>query len=636
MKPLKQEKLYSLLGSLAHEEEYVFLDSVRVDNENSQSLLFCNPIERIDFHADDDPELFISQLESHLQQGSYLAGWIGYEFGYLLEEQLAPLLPESVRGKPLASFGVFKEAMVHNHRQGDGGFPENNGIEHTDFSIQSVVPSQEKDDYVKAIHKIKEYIAAGDTYQVNYTLKLLFEITGSVEGLYAHLRANQSVAYAAMIQLGGEQILSLSPELFFRIQGDRVMVRPMKGTMGRGRNLEEDESFCIALSQDPKNRSENVMIVDLLRNDLGRLTHECGDNKVVTSSLFTVERYESVLQMTSTVYTETDSNVLSQVSLLAFLRALFPCGSVTGAPKIRTMEIIRELEEAPRGVYTGAVGYFAPNGDGVFNVPIRTIRIKGGEGEMGIGSGIVHDSIPEQEWEECLLKANFLTKSQPVFSLFETMLLDGEKGFWLKELHLSRLERSATYFSFHYDHEAILEKLDEVEQAKRNRWQRVRLSLQKDGSLSTEVVDCAEPVSRSLPPKPLPVHDGLPAIALSQEAIDSSSPFFFHKTTRRELYTQAFQRAQQMGLFDMIFVNERKEVTEGSISNIILYKDGRYITPTVSSALLAGTMRQLLLSDTEIPVREQIVRLDDILQAEALFCCNAVRGVVQVRFLEER
>ena len=624
-----------MLGSLAKEKEYVFLDSVRVDGENSRSLLFRNPLERIDFQAGDDPVQFIARLESYLEQGCYLAGWIGYEFGYLLEDQLHSLLPDSVRGTPLASFGVFKEALIHDHNQGEGVFPENLSLEKTDFTIHSVLPSQKKEDYLKAIHRIKEYIAAGDTYQVNYTLKLLFDITGSVEGLYAHLRTNQSVAYAALMQLGGEHVLSLSPELFFRVEGERVTVRPMKGTMGRGRDLEEDQSFCKALSQDRKNRSENVMIVDLLRNDLGRLTHECGDNKVVTSSLFTVERYESVLQMTSTVYTETDSNVLSQVSLLNFLRALFPCGSVTGAPKIRTMEIIRELEEAPRGVYTGAVGYFSPNGDGVFNVPIRTIRIRDGKGEMGIGSGIVHDSVPEQEWEECLLKANFLTKSQPVFSLFETMLLDGEKGLWLKDLHLSRLERSAAYFSFHFDHEEVLEKLCRVEQVHTNRCQRVRLSLNKDGSLSTEIVDCAEPVSRTLPQNPLRSHDGLPAIALSPKTVDSSSPFFFHKTTRRELFTTEFKRAQAKGLFDLIFLNERREITEGSISNIIVYKDGRYITPVLSSALLAGTMRQLLLADTDISVTEQIVRLDDIVQADALFCCNSVRGVVQVRFLEE-
>ena len=635
MKPLEQKKFKRLLAFLADEKEYVFLDTVRVDNENHKSVLFLQPMERLDFFQGDDPVRFVKTLEQKLAQGCYLAGWMSYEFGYLLEQQLTEQLPLSTQGSPLVSFGVFAEAIVHEHVADACDFPQSSSKLSSDFTVSNIRPSQEKPDYLDAVHQIKEYIAAGDTYQVNYTLKLLFDFAGSVENFYAHLRANQSVAYGAMMRLGGEHILSLSPELFFRVDDDKVMARPMKGTMQRGRDSLEDTGFCEKLRNDPKNRSENVMIVDLLRNDLGRLTHECDDNKVITSSLFDVERYESVLQMTSTIFTQTEKNVFSQVSMLAFLKALFPCGSVTGAPKIRTMEIIRELEPFPRGVYTGAIGYFSPNGDAVFNVPIRTIHLQDGKGQMGIGSGIVQDSDPEQEWEECLLKAHFLTRAQPVFSLFETVLLTKSDGYWLLEYHLERLQQSADYFAFYYDAKLLLSKLEKVERENSDAFLRVRVSLQKDGTIITESVPCEPPQLRCLPERPKEANESLPLISLSARRVDSSSSFFFHKTSHRQLFQEEFTRAQEEGLLDIIFQNEQDEITEGCITNLIIYRDGQYVTPMVSSALLAGTMRRKLLADCKPSVVEQTLSRKDLQQAEAIFCCNSVRGVVQVRLAEE-
>ncbi len=633
MKPLKQHTLNKLLASLADEKEYVFLDNVRIDSENHKSVLFLHPSERLDFYDGDDPACFIKILEKRLAQGNYLAGWISYEFGYLLEQQLTNLLPLSSPESPLVSFAVFSEAIVHDHEAGACDFPQSSQKLSSDFTVSNIQPSQDKTDYLNAVHRVKEYIVAGDTYQVNYTLKLLFDFAGSVESFYAHLRANQSVFYGALIRLGKEQLLSLSPELFFRVNADTVTVRPMKGTMQRGRDFEEDIAFGDKLRNDPKNRSENVMIVDLLRNDLGRLTHECGDDKVITKSLFDVERYESVLQMTSTVFTKTDTNVFSQVPMLAFLKALFPCGSITGAPKIRTMEIIRELEPMPRGVYTGAIGYFSPDGDAVFNVPIRTIRLQDGKGEMGIGSGIVQDSDPVQEWEECLLKAHFLTKSQAVFSLFETILLEKNDGYWLLDYHLERLQQSADYFLFHYDEKTLLNILEEMKSENTADCLRVRVSLQKDGTITTESVPCEPPQRRCLPEKPEEESETLPLISLSGKQVDSSSSFFFHKTSHRQLFKEEFARVQEEGLFDAIFQNEQGEITEGCITNLILYKDGQYVTPPVSSALLAGTMRRKLLVDNKPVVVEQTLSRKDLQQAEAIFCCNSVRGVVQVRLI---
>lgn len=638
MRPMKQKQLDSLLHYLQEEEEYVFFDTARCDAENKQSLLFLQPRGRLDFFPGDDPASFLAEMEKVLTDGKYLAGWVGYEFGYLLETQLAELLPQlHPEHSPLASFGIFSEPLSFDHKTGNTTFPlAENTDEFPPYYIASLQTSQDKQSYLDAIYRIKEYIAAGDTYQVNYTLKLAFDFSGSPEAFYRSLRRNQSVAYAGMMRLGEEHILSLSPELFFKIEADGVRVRPMKGTMKRGRFPDEDLAFCNTLSEDIKNRSENVMIVDLLRNDLARLTHQFGDTKVVTESLFDVERYESVLQMTSTICAETDGPVLKKIAMLDFFKALFPCGSVTGAPKIRTMEIIRELEESPRGVYTGAIGYFAPSGTGTFNVPIRTLRLANGKGEMGIGSGIVHDSEPEQEWQECLLKAKFLTQPVAPFFLFETLLLEPGKGYWLLDEHLERLQKSALYFSFNFSRAEILASLKAVEKKNELNVQcaRVRLTLAKDGTVETSSQPCNAPPKRCLPGTPSPSHDGLPCISLSRKKVDTSSPWFFHKTSNRGLFQEEFERAGQSSLFDVIFLNNRQELTEGCISNLIVFLDGRYVTPPVSSGLLAGTLRSKLLSDNSVCLQEKVLTCEDLHRATALFCCNSVRGVVQVRLTE--
>lgn len=638
MRPLKQKQLDSLLGQLQEEDQYVFLDTARSDPENRYSFLFLQPHSRLEFFAGDDPAIFVAAMEELLASGHYLAGWLSYEFGYLLEPQVAGLLPPQVEGgAPLASFGVFSEPFRFNHGDGNTTFPAfDSSAKLAEFSMEDITLSQEKESYLNAIQKIKAYIAAGDTYQVNYTLKLLFDFQGSAEAFYRTLRRNQSVAYGAIMHLGAEHILSLSPELFFKADSNAILVRPMKGTMQRGRDLKEDQSLCERLRDDPKNRSENVMIVDLLRNDLARLSHQIGEGKVVTQSLFDVECYESVLQMTSTIYAKTDGSIFNKAGMLELLKALFPCGSVTGAPKIRTMEIIRELEESPRGVYTGAIGCFSPDGSATFNVPIRTIRLADGKGEMGIGSGIVYDSDPEQEWQECLLKADFLTRSIPVFVLIETLLFTPENGYWLVEEHLERLHQSANYFSFSYSEDAVLRVLQEFENKRglADSCYRVRLTLAKDGTVETTSQPCDLPLTFSLPKKPLTSHDSLPAITLSSEKVESSSPWFFHKTSNRDLFQEEFARACERSLFDIVFLNDRQELTEGCISNLIVFLDGNYYTPPVSSGLLAGTMRRRLLSDDSINLQVKVLSNEDLQRAEALFCCNSVRGVVQVRLTE--
>ncbi|MCF8057046.1 MAG: aminodeoxychorismate synthase component I [Desulfocapsa sp.] len=633
MKLLKQPQLDALLSFLEDEDDYVFLDTARSDAENRKSLLFLQPKERLTCLPGDDPAVFAAKLEDALIRGYYLAGWISYEFGYLLEGKFASSLQYPADTKQsLASFGVYSDPLVFDHETGDNSLPGKQvPPTFSGFYIQNLRPSQEKESYLAAIGRIKEYIAAGDTYQVNYTLKLLFDFAGLAEGLYRDLRRNQSVAYGALMRSGREHILSLSPELFFRVETDSITVRPMKGTMKRGRYLEEDQKFCRELNADPKNRSENVMIVDLLRNDLGRLIHQFGEEQVITKSLFDVERYESVLQMTSTVFARTGGGIFSKVPLKDFFRALFPCGSVTGAPKIRTMEIIRELEESPRGIYTGAIGYISPAGTATFNVPIRTIRLADGKGEMGIGSGIIHDSNPEEEWGECLLKSHFLTSHLSEFLLIETLLWEPEKGYWLLGEHLQRLEESATYFSYSFDRQEVLDTLEQLEEKFSGVCMRVRLTLAKDGCLETSFQVCNAPSLRTLPSTPLEEEEGLPGIILSEKQVDSSSPWYFHKTTQRNLFQKEFAAAREQGLFDVCFVNERQELTEGSISNLILFLDGKYYTPPVSSGLLNGTLRRKLLADNPSHLFEKKLSPEDLVRADGLFCCNAVRGLVQVR-----
>jgi para-aminobenzoate synthetase/4-amino-4-deoxychorismate lyase len=643
MNIISDRNLEHLLAFLARQEQFVFLDTARPDYENGTSLLFLNPVSRLQCRPGDAGPLFLARIESALAAGYYVAGWFGYEFGYLLEENLRGLLIRSGDDSLLlADLGVFAAPHSFDHRTGKTDFP---GLEQEPLlsssstcRITNIRPSQDRAAYLQALQAIQDYIRAGDTYQVNYTLKLLFDFCGTPEALYTMLRRNQSVAYGAYLRFGDqgcERLLSFSPELFFRKDAKGITVRPMKGTLRRGRFPEEDEERANFLRNDAKNRSENVMIVDLLRNDLGRLLHDLGDGPpVCTASLFDVERYETLLQMTSTIAAAGKNGCLASLTLSQLFQSLYPCGSVTGAPKIRTMEIINELESTRRGPYTGAIGYLAPTGEALFNVPIRTVALHGltgaMSGEMGIGSGIVADSSPEQEWQECLLKGKFLTSPTPIFQLIETLLWEPEAGYWLLADHLARLQASADYFLFCCDLPVIEQRLGQEARLFATAPMRVRLTLAKDGTLTLGSQPCALPMSRHLPRIPALQPVDLPRIVLSAVPTDSSLPWAFHKTTRREVYDRELQQARAKGLFDCCFVNERGELTEGSITNIIIYRQGLYFTPPLQCGLLAGIMRKYLLADSQVPLRERVLTRDDLRQAEAVFLCNSVRGVVQV------
>ena len=629
MKSFSETNISSIVQSLETSDDFVFLDCARVSDEEYRTLLFKNPKQWLICADPDQAESFMAEADLLRSQGYYLAGWLGYEFGYLLEPSLADLCPENA---PYASLGVFEKPFVVDHRSGDQPFsstvlPGGETRGEGSFTIDNIHTNIAREEYLQAIDKIREYIVAGDTYQVNYTMKLLFNFNGSPAGLYNSLRRNQAVSYGAWIRQAGRDIMSFSPELFFRANGERITVRPMKGTMKRGRSLVEDVRQREALHDDLKNRSENVMIVDLLRNDLGRLLHATGGGEVRPRSIFDVEVYDTLLQMTSTV-----DGVPSQRNvpdLQNILSALFPCGSVTGAPKIRTMEIIHELEKEPRGVYCGAIGFSGPE-ESVFNVPIRTVVLDGNDGQMGIGSGIVSDSDPESEWQESLLKAQFLTTRQPDFQLIETLLWSPDSGYWLLDEHMRRLSDSAKYYLFAHDIENVLDLLKNEAQSFSS-FMRVRLLLYRDGRVSITATQLADHVKPSTEPEIL--SRPLPQVVFSTCEIDKSSVQLYHKTTQRTLYDKERAIAIEAGFYEVLYANSEGEVTEGSVSNIFIYENGRLLTPPVGCGLLAGTFRAYLLKQKK--AEEMILTIDRLKAAEAVFVGNSVRGLVQVEVVND-
>ncbi|ANJ73468.1 bifunctional anthranilate synthase component I family protein/aminotransferase class IV [Ralstonia insidiosa] len=487
--------------------------------------------------------------------------------------------------------------------------------------------------YTHAIDRIHDWIAAGDTYEVNYTYRLRMTAFGAPAALYRRLRARQPVPYGTFIGLPeGGAILSCSPELFFSHHAGQLIARPMKGTAPATGDAEVDATRATALAADEKNRAENLMIVDLLRNDLGRLARP---GSVRVPALFEVTPFGSVLQMTSTV----EAEIPPATGLADCLRALFPCGSITGAPKRRTMEIIDALEPEPRGLYTGAIGWVdAPAddsvmGDACFSVAIRTLvlSVPGSDGlrkgELGIGSGIVHDSIADEEYAECQLKARFVTALDAGLSLFETMRATHD-GVPLLERHLARLGRSAQAFGFPLDRAALAgEVARECASLAPEGEYRMRLSLAPNGTASVT----AAPLS------PLPATWDAPVrLLVASQTREAAHSLPSHKTSLRADYDAAWQAAEREGAFDTVFFNEDGTLAEGGRTTVLVKLDGAWWTPPLSAGVLPGVMRAVLLEDATpwlgAPLRERVLTRADVARAEAIAVCNALRGVVPAYF----
>jgi para-aminobenzoate synthetase / 4-amino-4-deoxychorismate lyase len=555
--------------------------------------LFTNPVEIVAAHSHEEVRPALARVERAAAEGFYAVGFVAYEAAPAFDRALVVKPPPN--DLPLLWFAVFERPNAVGPAAGE-------------FRVSDWTPSVTRAEYKRNVEAVREAIARGDTYQVNYTLRLRARFEGDDFAFYERLRAAQRTRFGAYVNAGRFRVLSASPELFFRRRGRRVETRPMKGTAARGRWREEDEAAAARLSSSEKERAENLMIVDLLRNDLGRVA-ETGAVRV--EELFRVERYPTVLQMTSTVA----ATLREGVTLEELFAALFPCGSVTGAPKVSTSRFIAALEDSPRGVYCGAVGFVAPGGDAAFNVAIRTVVIDSetGEAVYGTGGGVTWDSTPGGEYAEALAKAKLLTESAPDFELLETIRLD-ESGYRLLEEHLARLAASAEYFDVPLDAAEVREALARHAEQQKDRPRRVRLLVSLDGRARVESAPLDE-----LPPGPL-------RVALALAPVKKSDRFLCHKTTRRGTYEA--RRAEAPEAFDVLLWNEEGELTEFTNGNVVVELEGKRWTPPRECGLLAGTFRAALLREGE--VAERVLTKGDLARAARVWFVNGVRGWVEV------
>ena len=532
----------------------------------------------------------LRQVEQATVDGLYAAGFVAYEAASALNPDLPSAPP--VEGLPLAWFVLFRERHTV-----DGGA----GLSASSVEV-ALEPLKSQEQYAGDIERIHDYIAAGDCYQVNHTFPLLGTSQGNLHELYARIGAAQKAPFCAYLDTGRFTILSASPELFFSMEDGIITTRPMKGTARRGRWASEDVAAIEQLRESPKERAENLMIVDLLRNDLG-IVAETGS--VTVDALFDVETYPTVHQMTSSVSAQRKAGTC----LADIFQALFPCGSVTGAPKRRSMEIIAELENRPRGVYCGAIGCVAPGGEALFSVAIRTMLFDTQTNEltMGVGSAVTWDSEVSSEYAECLSKGAFVNRQNNNFRLIESMRL--ENGIYtLLDRHVARLIASAGYFSFLCDERNIRQVLSR-HAAHSPGMCKVRLLLAADGAVDIYT-------------EPLMEHSGPLRVAVSHITVNSHDSMRYHKTTHRELLDTA--RSSRPDCDEVLLLNEHGQLTEGSYHTLVVKLTGQCVTPPLSCGLLPGVLREELLEHGEIS--ERILYPDDLERAEELWLINSVRG----------
>jgi para-aminobenzoate synthetase/4-amino-4-deoxychorismate lyase len=558
--------------------------------DGRRSLLFEDPLQVISIQNPDEVDSALRYVTAHIDDhGLYAAGFLTYEAAAAYHLAVKQPLAGSL---PLLWFGLYdrpKEVEIM-------------AVPYGTYQVGEWESALDWPAYRRVIAAIKSYIAEGHTYQVNYTMPLSATFRGDPWALYRDLAQSQQAQFMAYLDLGQFVICSASPELFFMREGEQLFSRPMKGTAHRGRTLAEDRLQMEWLRNSEKNRAENVMIVDMIRNDFGRIA-EIGSVEV--PELFTVERYPTLLQMTSTV------SARSKASLPAIMRAMFPCASITGAPKVRTMEIIKELEPQARGIYTGSIGYIAPGNKATFNVAIRTVVIDrhNEKATYGVGGGIVWDSEAGLEYEEAFLKAQVLIRRQPIFELLETMRWSDDEGYFLRDMHLQRLAQSAEYFDFQLNL-ATVEKLLADLALTLSGLSRVRLLVNKEGEITLE----------SFPLEPVSQNRRL-QVALAVKPISAENVWLYHKTTNRQVYDEA--RASRPEVDEVILWNKEGEVTEGTISNIVVDLDGVLFTPPVTCGLLNGTFRQYLLRNEKI--LERTISIEDLHHNRKVYLINSVR-----------
>ena len=566
-----------------------------VIQNGSRYLAFEAPLERLEARDAGAVLSMLREADSALHSGRFVAGFVAYEAAAAFGLATLPPDPD---GPPLAWLGVFEAPHEVECPRPLEGPPQAGSFE----------PALDAAGHAARLAYVQQRIAAGDTYQVNLTFPLLAALAEEPGALFARLVAAQRPRHAAYLDLGRFVIASASPELFFRRDADGTLVaRPMKGTAPRGATPEQDEAAAAALRGSEKQRAENLMIVDMLRNDLGRVA-ELGSVEV--ASLFDVERYPTLLQLTSEV------RARSRAPLSELFAALFPCASVTGAPKKRTMEIVAATEIAPRGVYTGAIGWAGPDAATAWSVAIRTVVADRdrGRASFGTGSGVVADSDAASEYAECLLKARIL--EEPPFALLETFALLPGEGFRQLDGHLARLAASARHFGFPLE----MRRVEEALRATASQivgLARVRLLLEGDGRVVAQSLALPPAPSRSL------------QVGLAARPVDPASVFLYHKTTRREIYDAA--SASRPDCDDVLLWNDRGELTESTIANVVVEIGGQRLTPPVACGLLPGVERARALAEGR--AREGVVRITELKPGQRLWLLSSLRGSREARFV---
>lgn len=581
------------------DQPFVLLDDART-SAAAPARLYRSPVEIVHAHSAAEVKAAFERLDAARRGGLHAAGYIGYDAGHIFEPKLAARL--TATKSPLLWFGLFESYSTIAAADVPQYLPSPQAA-----WIGSPQPRISRRDYTTALAIVQAYIAAGDIYQANLTFPCDVAIEGHPLSIYAGLRARAKSGYGGVIYTGTEWLLSLSPELFFTLNDGKLTTKPMKGTAAR---KGDDFAEIDTLYTDPKQRAENLMIVDLLRNDLARVA-EPGSVKV--PALFEIESYPTVHQMTSTI----TATLRSDLCATDVLRAIFPCGSITGAPKIRAMEIISEVEHTPRGVYTGSIGHIDPNGDAAFNVAIRTLQIGDGANtaSLGLGSGIVADSNAASEWQECLDKGAFV--ASPIdFDLIETMRFDPDGGITLLDGHIARLAASAKQFGIPFNRHDVRNAL-QAATIRHAGIRKLRLMLSRAGGIAIDI--------GPLPAKP----EGVVDVAVVPLPVDRRDVRLRHKTTDRAFYDDA-RRAS--GAFEVLFTDTEGYLTEGSFTNIFVPCDGMLLTPPAHRGLLPGVFRAALLASGNCV--EADLRLDDLRAFDgqgSFFIGNALRGLLPAK-----
>lgn len=559
------------------------------DPKTKTWLQFDSPIEVMTTNSLDEVRQLLTRIETEVElKGLHAVGFVSYEASRAFEPTARTLPADDY---PLLWFGLFAPPRKVDAPETSDRRP-----------MPDWQPALTEDEFSRAITQIKEAISAGETYQVNFTFPMSAPYPHDPWPLFCRLVENQPDSYAAWIDTGRFAVCSASPELFFDLQGDRLISKPMKGTTTRGMTLEDDLRKADELQSSDKERAENIMVLDMIRNDLARLP----GGPVKVESLCAIEQHPTVWQMTSTAATRTDASVEE------IFTTLFPCASITGAPKLRTMHHIAALESTPRQIYTGAIGHIAPNRQARFSVAIRTAVIDRDTGisTYGVGAGITWGSDATLEYRECLSKAQILEQAPPHFELLETLLWEPGSGYFLLDEHLRRIQHSATYFSYPLELSAVTSQLHRLTTDFTQTSHKIRLLIDRSGTVRTEVT-----------PITLSDQSGTLIIRLAKSPVSTKNPFLYHKTTARAVYASALQAATDCD--DVLLFNENGEVTEACNYNIVVKLNGRRFTPPIACGLLAGTLRAHLLKTGEIT--ERVIRVDDLDQCEELYLINSVR-----------